>query len=65
MFVQVALAKSQERITLRAAPDQRASLGLGTPVALDFDLQRALLFDADGTRLRGLQQVSAAASEVA
>ena len=65
MFVQVELTGNQERVTLRAAPDRRASLALGSSVALDFDAGKALLFAADGTRLRGLRQVNAATSEVA
>ncbi|MDE4175894.1 ABC transporter ATP-binding protein [Phaeobacter sp. PT47_59] len=65
VFVQVALTASQDRVTLRATPDQRAALALGTSVALNFNTGKALVFDADGARLRGLRQLNAAASEVA
>ena len=65
VFVQVALTASQDRVTLRATPDQRAALALGTSVALDFDAGKALVFDADGARLRRLRQLNATASEVA
>ncbi|MCA0870635.1 ABC transporter ATP-binding protein [Seohaeicola saemankumensis] len=65
MFVQIDVADLQERITLRATPEQRGALALGTPVALDFDLHKALIFDADGARIRRLRHLNAAASEVA
>jgi multiple sugar transport system ATP-binding protein len=65
MFVQVDVPGLEERVTLRAMPELRASLTLGTPVALDFDTDKALVFDADGARMRKVRRLSAAASEVA
>ncbi|MEL0438014.1 ABC transporter ATP-binding protein [Phycobacter sp. K97] len=64
MFVQVEVAGTQERLTLRATPDQRAALTIGTPIALDFDAKKALVFDADGARVRGLRHLKTAPSEV-
>jgi len=65
MFVQIEVASLHERITLRATPEQRGALALGTPVALAFDTHKALIFDADGARIRRLRHLSAASSEVA
>lgn len=65
LFVQVEVAGLEERVTLRAEPEQRAALALGAPVALAFDADKALVFDADGARVRRLRHPNAATSEVA
>lgn len=65
LFVQVEVAGLEERVTLRAEPEQRAALALGAPVALAFDADKALIFDAGGARVRRLRHQSAATSEVA
>lgn len=65
LFAQVEVPGLDERVTMRANPEQRASLALGTLVGLEFDLAKALVFDADGSRLRKLRRLSAATAEVA
>ncbi|SMR71812.1 carbohydrate ABC transporter ATP-binding protein, CUT1 family [Aliiroseovarius halocynthiae] len=65
LYVQVEVTGLEEQVTLRTMPDRRSALTLGTPVALDFDAAKALVFDADGARLRKLRNLSATTSEVA
>ncbi|UWQ29951.1 ABC transporter ATP-binding protein [Leisingera sp. M523] len=65
MFVQIEVAGLEEHVTLRAEPEQRKALSLGRSVALTFDTDKALAFDADGARLRRLRHLNAATSEVA
>ncbi len=65
VFVQVEVAGLQERVTLRVAPEQRGAVALGASVALAFDVKKALVFDAEGARLRKLRQISATTPEVA
>ncbi|WP_095590792.1 ABC transporter ATP-binding protein [Actibacterium ureilyticum] len=65
LFAQVEVPGLGRRVTLRAAAQQRAALGLGTPVGLSFDRELALLFDASGARLRGITRAAPARVEVA
>ncbi|MEL6467413.1 MAG: ABC transporter ATP-binding protein [Pseudomonadota bacterium] len=65
VFAQVALDSDGSRVTLRAMPAQRQSLVLGTQVGLTFDLSAAMMFDADGTRLRRVEVAANRAPEVA
>ncbi|MBA85537.1 ABC transporter ATP-binding protein [Thalassobius sp. S69A] len=65
IFVQIDVPGLPEPLTLRALPEQRGALALGTPVGLTFDLARALVFGSDGARLRHLRFLTATTSEVA
>ena len=65
VFAQVALDSDGSRVTLRAMPAQRQSLGLGTQVGLTFDLSAAMIFDAEGARLRRVEYAANRAPEVA
>ncbi|CUH61604.1 ABC transporter ATP-binding protein [Thalassobacter stenotrophicus] len=65
IFAQVALDSNGSRVTLRAIPAQRHSLGLGVQVGLSFDLNSVMLFDADGARLRKAEVAATRAAEVA
>ncbi len=65
VFAQVALAVDAARVTVRAAPEARHRLGLGAEVGLDFDLRAALVFDTSGARLRRVEAMASASSEVA
>ncbi len=65
VFAQVALDSDGSRVTLRAMPGQRQSLGLGARVGLTFDLSAALILDAEGARLRQVEAAANRASEVA
>ncbi|MEO1550219.1 MAG: ABC transporter ATP-binding protein, partial [Pseudomonadota bacterium] len=65
VFAQVALEGEAMRVTLRAAPAERQRLSLGAEVALDFDPQAGLIFDANGKRLRGVEAKLRSAREVA
>lgn len=65
LFVQIEVAALKERVTLRADPEQRRALQLGSPVGLEFDPAKALLFDPHGKRLRQLRPTFAAKTEVA
>lgn len=65
VFAQVALEGEDTRVTLRASPSERRRLSLGADVALEFDLQAGLLFDAEGQRLRRVEAKAHHAREVA
>ena len=65
VFAQVALDSDGSRVTLRAMPAQRQSLGLGTQVGLTFDLSASMIFDAEGARLRRVEYAANRAPEVA
>lgn len=65
VFAQVALDSDGSRVTLRAMPAQRQSLGLGAQVGLTFDLSAAMIFDAEGARLRRVELAATHAPEVA
>ncbi len=65
LFVQIEVAGLEECVTLRALPEQRKALALGTPVALAFETDKALVFDADGARQRRVRHLNTATSEVA
>ena len=65
VFAQVALDSDGSRVTLRAMPAQRQNLGLGAQVGLTFDLSVAMIFDAEGTRLRRAELVATRTPEVA
>jgi len=65
IFVQIDVPGLVTRVTFRATPDQRASLERGTEIGLDFDIHKALIFDAGGARVRDVAPVSPATSEVA
>jgi multiple sugar transport system ATP-binding protein len=64
-FAQVALDSNGSRVTLRAMPAQRQSLGLGKQVGLTFDLSAAMIFDAEGARLRRAELATNRTPEVA
>jgi len=65
VFAQVALDSDGSRVTLRAMPAQRQSLGLGAQVGLTFDLNAAMIFEAEGVRLRRVELAATRAPEVA
>ena len=65
LFVQIALTGLDQRLTLRVGPEQRGALALGSAVSLDFDREKALLFDSAGARLRRVVQTASVPSEVA
>ena len=65
MFVQIELQDQAQRVTLRATPHQRRALGLGAAVGLDFEAGNALIFDADGARVRTVAKVGLSKAEVA
>ncbi|TKZ22643.1 ABC transporter ATP-binding protein [Shimia litoralis] len=65
IFAQVALDTDGSRVTMRAMPAQRQSLGLGAQVGLSFDLSAAMIFDAEGMRLRHIELAATTAREVA
>ena len=65
VFAQIALDSDGSRVTLRAMPAQRQNLGLGAQVGLTFDLSVAMIFDAEGTRLRRAELVATRTPEVA
>ncbi|NDW01901.1 ABC transporter ATP-binding protein [Salipiger sp. PrR002] len=54
IYVQVTLDGAEQRVVLRADPALRAQLHLGAEVGLTFDPARALIFDAEGRRLRNV-----------
>ncbi len=64
VFAQVALDSDGSRVTLRAMPSQRQSLGLGAQVGLSFDMEAAMIFDAAGARLRHVEAAANYALEV-
>ncbi|MEO0389731.1 MAG: ABC transporter ATP-binding protein [Pseudomonadota bacterium] len=55
VFAQIDLAEQTARVTCRATPAERDHLRLGAEVGLRFDLADALMFDAQGTRQRGVE----------
>ncbi|SDI28163.1 ABC transporter ATP-binding protein [Alloyangia pacifica] len=63
IYVQVTLDGAEQRVVLRADPALQAQLHLGAEVGLTFDPARALIFDAEGRRMRNvvsaLQEVPA------
>ncbi|APX12859.1 ABC transporter ATP-binding protein [Tateyamaria omphalii] len=65
VFAQVALKNDTARVTLRATPAERPMLALGAEVGLAFDTRAAMVFDADGKRLRKVEAMADPASEVA
>jgi multiple sugar transport system ATP-binding protein len=65
VFAQVSLDSDGSRVTLRALPAQRQALGLGAQVGLTFDLRAAMMFDAEGTRLRRVELAASRTPEVA
>ncbi|MFS4582485.1 ABC transporter ATP-binding protein [Phaeobacter sp. C3_T13_0] len=65
MFIQIEVTGLEPRITFRATSDKRASLTLGTSVGLDFDVDKALIFDAEGARIRDVSPALASKTEVA
>lgn len=65
MYVQVDVSGLGACITFRATPDKRASLGLGTSVGLDFEHDKALVFDAHGARMREIAPAMTPKTEVA
>lgn len=65
VFAQIALEGEAIRVTLRALPAERHRLPLGAKVALDFNHQAGLLFDAAGRRLRRVEAEARFAREVA
>ncbi len=65
VFAQVTLNTDGSRVTLRAMPAQRQSLGLVAQVGLTFDLSAAIMFDAEGNRLRRAELAATRAPEVA
>jgi len=65
VFAQVALDDDDMRVTLRATPAERNVLGLGAEVGLGFDIRAAMVFDADGKRVRKVEAMARMTSEVA
>ena len=65
VFAQVALNDDSRRVTLRATPAERHMLGLGAELGLEFDPRAALVFDADGRRLRRVEVTADSHGEVA
>ena len=65
IFAQIALKNEGLRVTLRASPAERAMLTLGTEVGLGFDTAAALIFDADGKRLRKVEAMAGLTPQVA
>jgi multiple sugar transport system ATP-binding protein len=65
VYAQIALSGHDIRVTLRAMPSERQSLRLGTTVGLTFDLEDALIFDAEGKRMRRVEVAAKLPVEVA
>ena len=65
MFVQVEVNGLGSRITFRTTPDKRVSLAQGATVGLDFDVDKALIFDAIGARVRDVHTARTTKTEVA
>ncbi|MEX0339825.1 MAG: ABC transporter ATP-binding protein [Arenibacterium sp.] len=65
VFAQIELDQDSMRVTLRATPAERSMLRLGNDVGLGFDPRSALVFDADGKRLRRVEATAGLTSEVA
>lgn len=65
IFAQIALKNEGLRVTLRASPAERAMLTLGAEVGLSFDTAAALIFDADGKRMRRIEAMAGLTPEVA
>ena len=55
VFAQVDLTNRAARVTLRASTAERNQLRLGASVGLSFDLDDALIFDAEGKRQRRVE----------
>jgi multiple sugar transport system ATP-binding protein len=64
ILAQLSLAGHDGRITMRAAPEQRGSLLIGSNIGLAFEGSAALLFDPNGKRVFN-RQVAPTESEVA
>lgn len=65
LFVQVEVAGLGHRLTFKAEPKQRHALSIGAPVGLGFDPEQALLFDANGARMRDVAAATDARVQVA
>ena len=65
VFAQVDLPDKAARVTFRAAPRQRNQLRVGASVGLSFNLEDALIFDAEGKRQRRVEVAVAQPLEVA
>ncbi|NVK61338.1 MAG: ABC transporter ATP-binding protein [Rhodobacteraceae bacterium] len=63
IYVQVTLDGGGHRVVLRADPALRAGLGLGAEAGLRVDPARAMLFDAEGRRLRRVVATAPAVRE--
>lgn len=65
IFAQIALNDEGLRVTLRASPAERPLIELGAEVGLSFDAAAALIFDADGKRMRKIEIIAGLTPEVA
>ena len=65
VFAQVDLPDKAARVTFRAAPRQRNQIRMGASVGLSFNLEDALIFDAEGKRQRRVEVAVAQPLEVA
>lgn len=65
LYVQIEVLGLGAPLTFRARPQDRHQLSLGAPVGLDFDTHQALLFGADGKRIREVQYSQPVPAEVA
>lgn len=65
LFVQAEVTGLGHPLTFRAAPRDRHALALGAPVGLQFVADQALLFGADGLRIRDVRRSLPAQAEVA
>jgi len=65
IFAQIALNDEGLRVTLRASPAERPMIELGAEVGLGFDAAAALIFDADGKRMRKIEIIAGLTPEVA
>ncbi|MEX0280104.1 MAG: ABC transporter ATP-binding protein [Arenibacterium sp.] len=55
IYAQIVLSDHNARVTLRAAASERWRLDLGASVGLDFNVEDALIFDAEGKRRRRIE----------
>tara|TARA_R110002110_G_scaffold407707_4_gene628791 strand:- start:572 stop:1726 length:1155 start_codon:yes stop_codon:yes gene_type:complete len=65
IFAQIALNDEGLRVTLRASPADRPMVELGAEVGLGFDVDSALIFDADGKRMRKIEVMAGLTPEAA
>ncbi|MCV3273602.1 ABC transporter ATP-binding protein [Roseobacter sinensis] len=65
VFAHVMVDDGAMRVTLRASPAEQSMLVLGAEVGLGFNTRAAMIFDADGKRLRKIETMVGTAVEVA